>query len=92
MSEEEFAQLSLTSKWMHVEQTMDYILTMERNYQGQATAYHMRRRLNPHHPTDDVQKEEKAFKREQRNMRVDQYQRWAHIKSLYAAHRDEMKS
>lgn len=47
------------------------------------SAYSMRTRLNPHHPKKDK-------KQEERNLRLDQYQRWSHIKNLYAAHRDEM--
>lgn len=90
MTEEEFAKLSLAEKWSHVTHVMDYILSMEKNYTLTATGYNMRRRLNPHHPKEDVAKEDKAIKEQQRNLRIDQYQRWAHIKSLYAVHRDEM--
>jgi len=76
MTEEEFTKLSLADKWVHVTQVMDYIIKMDSNYS-------FRRRLNPHHPKEQA-------KEEQRNLRVDQYQRWAHIQKLYSSHRDEM--
>jgi hypothetical protein len=76
MNEEEFTSLSLPAKWDHLKKTMDYIVQMD-------SAYSMRRRLNPHHP-------EKDKKQEERNLRLDQYQRWAHIKALYSVHRDEL--
>ncbi len=90
MTEEEFTKLSLAEKWVHVTQVMDYILNMEKNYTLTKTGFDMRRRLNPHHSKEDVAQETKALKEQQRNLRIDQYQRWAHIKSLYAVHRDEM--
>ncbi|CAM6003867.1 unnamed protein product [Sphagnum balticum] len=55
---------------------MDYIVQMD-------NVYSLRRRLNPHHAEDQK-------KEETRNLRVDQYQRWSHVKNLYAEHRDEM--
>ena len=76
MSEEEFAQLPLIEKWMHLRDTMGYIVKMD-------TTYGLRTRLNSHHP-------KKQQKQEQRNLRVDQYQRWLHVKNLYAGHRDEL--
>jgi hypothetical protein len=76
MSEEEFAKLTLQAKWNHVRETMSYIQSME-------NMYDLRSRLNPHHP-------EKDKKYERLRMRTDQYQRWMHIKCLYAANRDEM--
>ena len=76
MTEEAFAELDLTKKWFHIKTTMDYIQKMD-------TAYSLRSRLNPHHSDKDK-------KEEQRNLRVDQYQRWAHIKNLYATHRDDL--
>lgn len=76
MSDEEFAELSLERKWSHIHTVMTYIQNME-------NVYEMRRRLNPHHP-------KKTVKEESRNLRVDQYQRYSHIKDLYAQHRDEM--
>jgi hypothetical protein len=90
MDEEQFAKLSLAEKWAHLTQVMGYIIAMDHTYNGASTTFSMRRRLNPHHPKEDVTKEEKAFKEQQRNLRIDQYQRWAHVQSLYAAHRDEM--
>lgn len=78
MTEEQFAVLPLPEKWAHIRTTMDYIVRMD-------SAYNMRSRLNPHHP-------EKDKKQEQRNLRIDQYQRWAHIKNLYGAHRDELSN
>lgn len=90
MSEEEFTKLTLIEKWAHITQVMDYILNMEKSYTLTSTGYSMRRRLNPHHSKEDVATEDKAVKEQQRNLRIDQYQRWAHIKSLYAVHRDEM--
>jgi hypothetical protein len=76
MTEEEFTALTLSEKWRHVSTVMDYITSTDKMYQ-------LRKRLNPHHPKEQA-------KEEQRNMRLDQYQRWAHVKSLYALHRDEM--
>ena len=76
MTEEEFSKLSLNEKWAHLNRTMAYIVQMD-------SAYSMRVRLNPHHPKEQQ-------KQEQRNLRVDQYQRWSHVKNLYASHRDEM--
>jgi len=90
MSEEEFTQLTLLDKWTHVAAVMKYIMDMDRNYTTSAVGFDMRRRLNPHHSKEDVAKETKGFKEQQRNLRIDQYQRWAHIKQLYASHRDEM--
>lgn len=90
MTEEEFSKLPLVDKWTHVAAVMDYILKMEQNYTLTSTGYNMRRRLNPHHSKEDVAKEDKAVKEQQRNLRTDQYQRWSHIKGLYAVHRDEM--
>lgn len=90
MNEDEFTKLSLAEKWAHVVQVMDYILSMEQSYSGKRTAMGLRRRYNSHHPKEQVDQETKAFKEQQRNLRIDQYQRWAHIKSLYAVNRDEM--
>ena len=78
MSEDEFARLDSMNKWRHIEVTMDYIQSMD-------NAYGMRERLNPHHPKEQRQQEK-------RSMRLDQYQRWMHIKSLYAIHRDELNN
>jgi hypothetical protein len=90
MSEEEFSQLSLESKWKHMASIMDYILTMDKTYESNKAVFSLRRRFNPHHPEKDVAYETDAFKKQQRNLRIDQYQRWAHVKNLYSAHRDEM--
>ena len=76
MTSEQFAPLDLPEKWEHIRATMSYIQQIDE-------AYNMRRRLNPHHSKNDV-------KLEERNLRLDQYQRWSHIKDLYAAHRDEL--
>jgi hypothetical protein len=76
MSEDDFAKLDTVGKWQHLSTTMDYIVSMDNTYS-------LRRRYNPHHPADQV-------KEEKRNLRTDQYQRWAHLKNLYAAHRDEL--
>ncbi len=76
MTEEEFTALSIDKKWLHLKVTMDYITRMDSNYS-------LRRRMNPHHP-----KEQQI--QEQRSLRVDQYQRWAHLKNLYGAHRNEL--
>jgi hypothetical protein len=78
VTETEFAILPLPDKWAHIKKTMDYIVTMD-------SAYSMRTRLNPHHP-------EKDKKLEERNLRLDQYQRWSHIKALYSVHRDELSN
>lgn len=90
MSEEEFAKLDLQQKWIHVAATMDYIIGIEKSYNGLTQGYDIRRRLNPHHPKKDIRQEDKAVKEQQRNLRIDQYQRWSHVKTLYASHRDEM--
>lgn len=76
MTEQEFAELTLQEKWSHLKTTMDYIVQMD-------SIYGLRARLNPHHPKEQQ-------KQEKRNLRLDQYQRWSHVKNLYAAHRDEM--
>lgn len=76
MSEEEFAMLTLIGKWSHLKTTMDYIVRID-------SVYGLRTRLNPHHPV-------KQKKEEERNLRLDQYQRWSHVKNLYATHRDEL--
>jgi len=76
MSEEEFAVLETQGKWIHIEETMQYIANMDK-------MYNLRTRMNPHHPEDQK-------RQEQRNLRVDQYERWSHIKNLYATHRDEL--
>jgi hypothetical protein len=73
---EEFAKLSVSEKWRHIAGVMDYIQQMD-------NTYNMRRRYNPHHPPEVVKLEERA-------LRTDQYQRWAHVKDLYASHRDEL--
>jgi hypothetical protein len=78
VTEEEFATKSTEAKWQHIKTTMDYIVGMD-------NAYNMRLRLNPHHP-------EEHKKEEQRRLRVDQYQRWAHIKALYSINRDELSN
>jgi hypothetical protein len=90
MSEEEFAKLTLAEKWAHVVQVMEYILKMEQSYSGTLVSYGLRRRYNPHHAKEQVDQESKAIKEHHRNLRIDQYQRWAHIKGLYSNHRDEM--
>jgi hypothetical protein len=78
MSEEEFAALTTAHKWSHIKETMDYIVKID-------TAYSLCKRFNPHHP-----KEQQI--EERRSQRMDQYQRWAHIKNLYAGHRDELSN
>lgn len=90
MTREEFSALPLASKWDHIQVVMDYIVGMDRQYDTTTNLYQVRRRYNPHHPTNDMAKEDKAFKEQQRNLRIDQYQRWAHLKDLYAEHRDEL--
>lgn len=76
MTSEEFNKLTLEAKWIHVESVMKYIQQMD-------SLYSMRRRLNPHHSKEDI-------KLEDRNVRIEQYQRWSHVKDLYATHRDEL--
>ena len=76
MDETEFAALTLSDKWFHLKTIMDYVVKMD-------SAYSLRVRLNHHHPSNHQ-------KQEERNLRLDQYQRWSHVKNLYAAHRDEM--
>src|SRR5271168_330610 len=90
MTREEFSILPLAGKWDHIQSVMDYIIAMDEQYSGLARMHAMRRRLNPHHPQKDIDQEIKNTKELQRNLRVDQYQRWAHIKDLYAEHRDEL--
>lgn len=76
MTEEQFALFSTAEKWEHLKQTMNYITSVD-------NIYSIRRRLNPHHLKEDQ-------KKEQRNLRSEQYQRWSHVKNLYAEHRDEL--
>lgn len=76
MTLEEFSILSTELKWIHISQVMAYIAQMD-------SAYSLRRRYNHHHS-------EKDKKQEERNLRIDQVQRWGHIKDLYAVHRDEL--
>jgi hypothetical protein len=78
MNEEEFATKDTLQKWQHITQVMNYIIDMDKMVE-------IRMRYNTNHP-------EKQRKEEQRNMRIDQYQRWAHIKNLYATHRDELSN
>ena len=76
MSEEEFATLDTQSKWYHIEQTMLYIMSMDKAVEHKmgTNAYGM-----------DQKKRDQI-----RSMRLDQYQRWSHVKNLYAVHRDEL--
>jgi len=90
MTEEEFSTLPTAAKWEHVRTTMNYITNMDARYENIKDSYDLRRRLNPHHSDEYVKLEEKEIKHKQRNLRIDQYQRWTHVKNLYAAHRDEM--
>lgn len=90
MTEEEFSALPTLGKWVHIQKTMDYIIKMDAQYEGIKRGFDLRRRLNPHHPPEDVAKETESIRTEQCNLRLDQYQRWSHIKNLYAAHRDEL--
>jgi len=90
MSEEEFNKLSLVGKWSHISETMNYIVSMDNAYTGGERAFDLRRRLNPHHPKEDVEYETKGFKEQQRNLRLDQVQRWGHIQRLYSSNRDEL--
>lgn len=76
MTEEEFANMAASGKWSHIKTMMDYIVRMD-------SMYTLRKRYNPHHPLGQQKDEE-------RNLRADQYQRWAHLKNLYANHRDEL--
>lgn len=92
MTEEEFSAIPIEGKWAHLKKTMDYIVKIDAAYNNNTRAFDLRRRLNPHHPEEDVAEEKSRFAKEQRNLRVDQYQRWAHIKNLYAAHRDELSN
>lgn len=78
MDEQEFAALGPVAKWSHLKTTMDYIVQMD-------SIYSLRNRLNPHHP-------KKQQEQEQRSVRIDQAQRWAHVKNLYAEHRDELSN
>jgi hypothetical protein len=92
MTREEFATMSLPGKWNHIHATMDYIIKMDGQYSQLASMHSLRRRYNPHHSKEDVSYEAEKVKEQQRNLRVDQYQRWAHIKDLYAEHRDELSN
>jgi hypothetical protein len=49
------------------------------------TAYSMRRRLNPHHPPEQMRDEAIAF-------RTSQWAKWSDLKDLYAENRDEMSN
>lgn len=90
MTEEEFAKLPLSGKWSHLSSTMDYIVNMDKSYNSSNVAFALRRRYNPHHSEDQVEHEKAVLREQQRNLRIDQYQRWAHVKALYSAHRDEL--
>lgn len=78
MTLEEFSILDTQFKWIHIKQVMDYISQMD-------VHYNLRKRYNAHH--EEIQR-----KQEERNLRLDQVQRWGHIKDLYAAHRDELNN
>jgi hypothetical protein len=90
MTEEEFGALTLNAKWDHLKKTVDYILQMDSKYSSTENSFSLRRRYNPHHSPEQIEQETELLKQEQRNLRVDQYQRWGHIKNLYGAHRDEL--
>lgn len=90
MTEETFAEIPIEGKWAHLKKTMDYIVNMDRQYTSTNTIFDLRRRFNPHHTDEMVNEEKERLKEQQRNLRVDQYQRWSHVKNLYAAHRDEL--
>ena len=47
--------------------------------------FNMRRRMNPHHPQEDIDKETANFEREQMS-------EWAFIKSVYINHREYLMS
>jgi exonuclease VII large subunit len=78
MTLEEFSNLNTIQKWHHIKAVMDYIEQTELHYS-------LRRRLNPHHPKAHVDEERIA-------LRKDQYERWAHLKDLYASCRDELSN
>jgi hypothetical protein len=90
MTEQEFALAPIGIKWSHLKRTMDYIATMDALCIDKQSSYDMRRRYNPQHSTEFVKLEEKALKNETRKLRIDQAQRWQHVKALYCAHRDEL--
>ncbi len=75
-SDEVFTTLHVHAKWKIICAEMDYIAKAEEMFQ-------LRRRLNPHHPIDDVRRETASF-------RVMQYDRWCKVKDLYAQCRDEL--
>lgn len=77
MTLSEFAILSTLEKWMHIQSVMDYIHNMEKRYE-------LRTRY-ANYPSSDSKHEQRVF-------RVDQYQRWLHVKDLYASHRDELSN
>lgn len=90
MTEDDFKKISLVKKWAHIKQTMDYIVNMDAKYAETANLFSLRRRINPHHPPAAVYEETAKVKEQQRNLRTDQYERWAHLKNLYAENRDEL--
>ena len=90
MTEEEFSALSLPDKWAHIHKTMDYIVQTDSKYSSTKNMFDMRKRYNPHHPAAQVEEETRLFKEQQRNLRIDQHQRWSHIKALYSINRDEL--
>jgi hypothetical protein len=76
MTLDEFNKLTLSQKWLHVKLIMDYILGVENLFTAE-------RVLTPHHlPSQAVE--------ERRRLRLEQYQRWEHVKTLYSVNRDEM--
>jgi hypothetical protein len=82
MDEADFAKLDLAGKWTHVGIIMNYITTMDQQYD----------RLQPSAGVSEAYTKllDKEDKHRQRNIRIDQAQRLAHVKNLYAANRDEM--
>jgi hypothetical protein len=90
MTEDEFAALPLEGKWNHLKKTMDYIVNMDKQYDSKNNTFSLRRRYNPHHPEEQAVQETASHKEQQRSLRVDQFQRWAHVKALYSVNRDEL--
>lgn len=85
-----FSTLSTEGKWQHIADVMDYIIRGENQLKGAEKAFLMRRRLNPHHPADQVEQETNAFKESWDQQRNKQYVEWLNVKDLYATHRDEL--
>ena len=73
-----FKSYTTQQKWEEIERMLNTIASHE-------TAFNMRRRLNPHHPTEQAEQETMLF-------RAQQYKNWIAVNEIYAEHRDELSN